>query len=406
MANLTALQSLIPPGACKADGAWTTSGNLMFYVCIYAVVLAVVCTALSMYVYKKHGMHDAVDRQVQRFGTLWVISTFFLALGVYISGHVVACTLGCGTYAVECASISCVVANHVPEGYVILGILLLVACVSILMNVNDLALLRLSNADTTMLSSMQSFMGADLLAPLGEWLLRVGFVLTVVTGLVPSPSSNCGMQPPEVTEVTGDDCFNHVMGMLHANGIIYGLVLAILGALFRCFAPRRVGDGWQCFDFRGHPLIALLALISIAFLLFLGVAFLVVYVQNDNGSAATMDFCTHYESQASCEGRQLPSAWYVWASRRKMNDKPPHIPALTRDGWQCAWYDNIATVSRSGCMRVDCDKDGKWLDGRKLAIVAEFLGLVTGVYGIYFIIWTINIMDHVIKEKSPEKSEV
>merc|ERR1712007_297622 len=85
----------------------------------------------------------------------------------------------------------------------------------------------------------------------------------------------------------------------------------------------------------------------------------------------------------------------------KMNDKPAHIPALTKDGWQCAWYDNVATVSRSGCMRADCDKDGgAWGEGRKLAIVAEFLGLVTGVYGIYFVIWTTNIMDHVIKEKS------
>ena len=48
---------------------------------LHAVVLAIVLTMLAYKVYDKWELHDDAQVQINRFGTLWVISTFFLSLG-------------------------------------------------------------------------------------------------------------------------------------------------------------------------------------------------------------------------------------------------------------------------------------------------------------------------------------
>jgi hypothetical protein len=228
------------------------------------------------------------------------------------------------------------------------------------------------------------------LGPMGEWMIRIGFVLTVVTGLIPSPASNCGVQPQEVTDVAGDDCYNEKMSVFHASSIVFGLIIAILGTLLRLFGKRYVKGEWKSFQFGGQsPYITAMVVISLVFLLLPGVALLGIYKMNDSGSAAEVDFCSRYTTRDACSGQELPSLWYTWASERKMDENP----GLTQDGWQCEWLEAVSMTS-APCVRANCDANGR-LGPRKLAIVAEYLGLVIGVFGIYFAIWAIAILDRV-----------
>lgn len=390
------LTSLIPPGACESQTAWTSQGQLLYWGSLYAVVVALACTILAYKTYHLLDLRKDAQEQIQRLGTLWVISTFFLALGVFVAGHVVQCNLGCSTYASECGSISCVVANFMPEGYVVLALLLLSACVAILRNVNDLTLQRMDDAGMSGLITADMQSGyKGVLGAIGEWLLRVGFVFTVITGLIPSPMSNCGLQPQSVTDIAGDDCFAEVMSNLHVQGIIIGLVLAIIGTFIRIFAPRKIGSEWKGASFSSSPLpVKALVVLSLVFLLAMGVVFLVIYAANDKGAAIEVDFCPHYKSEAACLGQELPDQWYSWAAARKQAD---FGDKLTVDGWQCEWHDMISTVS-TGCVRTNCNNNGR-VNRYKLAVVAEFLGLVIGVYGVYFGIWTAGIYDRYLQMK-------
>jgi len=363
----------------------------MFFGSLYAIVVVLVLTRLAYKVYQQHGLHDDAKVQIQHFGTLLVISTFLLCLGVYIHGYVVNCSLGCSTFATECSSISCTVANHVPEGYVVLGSLLLVNAVAMLRMINDLTITRMQLAgfEKGLWTGLWTKSGANT-AAVGEWCLRVGFVSTIVTGLVPTPASNCGVQPSSVTEVTGDDCFNGFMSNLHTNGLAYGIALATLGTLLRTFAPREVKGEWNRFKCKcGRRAIGVMAmvLVSLVFLLLPGLSFLAVFVVNNTGPAAKVDFCSHYTTQAACSGQELPRLWYTWAAERKMGS----TSGLTKDGWQCEWLETVAMTS-TPCVRANCDHKNR-LGPRKTAIITEYLGLVNGVYGIYFAVWTIRILD-------------
>merc|ERR1719422_2625753 len=128
-----------------------------------------------------------------------------------------------------------------------------------------------------------------------------------------------------------------------------------------------------------------MVVLSLVFLAIPGVVFLIFYFTNDEGPANQVDFCTLYMTEAACLGQELPSSWYHWASARKMG------PGMTQDGWQCEWLHHVAMVTPS-CVRANCNAHGR-LDSRKLAIVAEFIGLINVVYSIYFIIWTNAILD-------------
>merc|ERR1712110_334368 len=53
-------------------------------------------------------------------------------------------------------------------------------------------------------------------------------------------------------------------------------------------------------------------------------------------------------------------------------------------------------MATNPCVRTNCDLDDR-LEGRKMAIIYEFIGLVLGVYGISLGIRIIAIMDHISK---------
>merc|ERR1712072_170243 len=108
-------------------------------------------------------------------------------------------------------------------------------------------------------------------------------------------------------------------------------------------------------------------------LLLLGLVFSVLYMVNDNGAAMEIDICNRYTTESQCLGQELPAQWKQWADARTRDQSAKFENLLTTDGWQCEWVDSVSMASNP-CVRTNCNLDDR-LEGRKLAIIYEFIGL-------------------------------
>lgn len=72
---------------------------------------------------------------------------------------------------------------------------------------------------------------------MGEWLARVGFALTTITGIMPSLASNCHLQPSSVYEF----CWKEEMSNPHGLGVSCGIFLTFVGlqVLFVAMPPTQ-----------------------------------------------------------------------------------------------------------------------------------------------------------------------
>jgi len=280
-------------------------------------------------------------------------------------------------------------ANINREAFLALAVMLIVTCIVAIRSVNHITVKRMQFEGKTTKQLLEEHSAAGK----AEWGIRVGFVMTIITGLVPSPAHNCGVQPADVTELVGDNCWAASLSLIHTIGIIAGLAIAIIATMVRIFLPR-AGPGSDdacCFAVsvaRKHRAFGLHLFITLACLLVTGLIWLVVYLAHDNGAAFAIDYCRDYSSKAACLGYEIPNSWLTWAAARKREDNPT---ILTVNGWQCEWLEEISFTS-APCVRKSCDVDGR-LAGRKLAIIAEFLGLVFGAFGVLEGINIIGILD-------------
>jgi len=210
----------------KSPNTWANSAPHVIHVAL-STVCGFLFLAMVLLIRRSLRQYPPKSRRhLESLGKWSFLAIFFLGFDLLIPGRVTDCTLGCSSWASACNSISCICANLTTEGYVYLLLLMAFNCKIFLDEINSIAAGRMQALRKT----------AGGWAQWCEYMMRAGVLLAVITGLVPSPASNCDIMEPE--SLGGNSCLEDQMAYLHTFGIGCGVALLLLGSGLRMFVPR------------------------------------------------------------------------------------------------------------------------------------------------------------------------
>mmetsp|Transcript_5185 Transcript_5185/g.16648 ORF Transcript_5185/g.16648 Transcript_5185/m.16648 type:complete len:230 (+) Transcript_5185:103-792(+) len=147
--------------------------------------------------------------ETNHVGAFILIPPFYLALGAIIGWRVVDCTLGCSAWASSAPSISFFTANIQREGYMMLFMTLMLTALIFFKRIDKMARRRYVDAAKGVAHPWSRS------SLVGEWMMRCGFVLTTITGIMPSLASNCHLQPASRYE----RCWEEEMSNPHGEAL-------------------------------------------------------------------------------------------------------------------------------------------------------------------------------------------
>lgn len=306
-------------------------------------------------------------------GTFFLIPPFFAAMGAVIGWRVVDCTLGCSSWAESAPSISFLTANIMFEGYVLLFVMLVLIAYIFFERVDEMARNRIKRESE---GALLNFRCSSLL---GEWLMRLGFTMTTITGIMPSLAGNCHMQPRENYEY----CYQEVMSSgPHTLGIAGGIFSIFIGFQLRAVGPV-IGQGLANLRPGGAKAYAFwtLVLAEVTFLLMLGFFAIWGYFLALSGKGTkSVDVCILHDTQAHCIGETLPPLQQQWADQRE-------------GGWRCRWDPNV-DFYQYPCTKFDCDRGGG-LTQNKYSVIFEYLGFLYWAIACAGMTQAIDIVDDI-----------
>ena len=373
------------PVACEAGSGISSESYALITGSAIFAVMVLVTLILRLQIERQNEAAIGDYSHVEMYGVLALFLVFFLCAGLGVGGLVTNCTLGCSSFAAHCGSLSCIFSNLLPQGYVYICVLLVLASVIFLYYINGMASLRVRSEHGKL--DLVRRVSWCRMAVIGEWTMRVGVLLTVLTGILPAPTNNCGIVPEQVMTLAGDDCFYANSNVVHAVGAVGGVLLAAVGLVLRMTAPVYVFRGgdevikaWPCSRTNPHSLFSDRALGGLAIIVWLNLVVAVVmfslYVTLETMTIAkTVDTCLNYRSREACLGLDLPQAQFNWAKERLQSSDPEH---LSTDGWQCEWSETRA-FTYAPCTAINCDRDGR-LSRFKYSTTFEYLGLIFSTY--------------------------
>eukprot|EP00040_Diaphanoeca_grandis_P015391 m.78529 g.78529 ORF g.78529 m.78529 type:complete len:414 (+) comp25123_c1_seq1:190-1431(+) len=286
-------------------------------------------------------------------GKLLLMPLFFIALGVFVISRALDCSLGCSTFAAHCTSISCIVANLMPEGYTFLFVMLVTQALVFYDRIDEISRVRRSHA---------SYVGT--LRPIAENLVRVGVVMMTLTGMIPMYTTNCHLET-----APGTGCWESTLGMFHL-AIVPGIGLSSIGLLLLLCIRRHHGESSTekrsfglMANTRDMPspvrrVVLILMALAVITTIMAGVFFL-TWILAFPENSSTIDTCIKYTTAAACTGAAHNNYVRTLADNRT-------------DGWRCRWYED-APVWMSPCMLADCNKDDRIFTHRR-GIMCEYLG--------------------------------
>jgi len=171
--------------------------------------------------------------ETNHVGAFILIPPFYLALGAIIGWRVVDCTLGCSAWASSAPSISFFTANIQREGYMMLFMTLMLTALIFFKRIDKMARRRYVDAAKGVAHPWSRS------SLVGEWMMRCGFVLTTITGIMPSLASNCHLQPASRYE----RCWEEEMSNPHGVGVAAGIFLTFCGYQLRAVGPIAMHSG-------------------------------------------------------------------------------------------------------------------------------------------------------------------
>lgn len=304
------------------------------------------------------------------FGAYWLIPPFFVGMGCVIGWRVVDCTLGCSSWAESAPSISFLTANMMFEGYVLLFVMLTMMAYMFFQRVDIMARNRIQGErEGTRVWTASSL--------LGEWLMRIGFVLTTFTGIMPSLTSNCHLMPPDRYEY----CWAEVMVGPHSWGITGGIGLTFFGYQMRAITPI-LGRGMNMRP-GGGRFYAFLTLVLSEISFFLMCAYFIAwgyFLFNAGAATKDVDLCILKDTEDKCTGADLTVLQQQWADMRE-------------GGWRCRW-DPRTDYYLYPCTKYDCDADGR-ITNNKYSVIFEYLGFLMWAVACVGMTQAIDVMDDV-----------
>jgi len=192
--------------ACAPDAPHSGPGLLLMYGTGGGCLLSFLMWVLS-------GLGETASgtkpMETNHVGAFILIPPFYLALGAIIGWRVVDCTLGCSAWASSAPSISFFTANIQREGYMMLFMTLTLTALIFFKRIDKMARRRYVDAAK---GDAHPWSRSSLV---GEWLMRCGFVLTTITGIMPSLASNCHLQPASRYE----RCWEEEMSNPHGEAL-------------------------------------------------------------------------------------------------------------------------------------------------------------------------------------------
>mmetsp|Transcript_4698 Transcript_4698/g.14824 ORF Transcript_4698/g.14824 Transcript_4698/m.14824 type:complete len:434 (+) Transcript_4698:83-1384(+) len=385
------------PFACAPGDEYSMPGKVLFWGSVGGAVLF-----FFMWLFSGLGEAATGERPLAQnhMGTFFLIPPFFVAMGAVIGWRVIDCTLGCSSWAESAPSISFLTANIMFEGYVLLFVMLVLIAYIFFERVDEMARNRVKlEAEVAALNRIGNKLEAEVkphhlpyyfTSLAGEWLMRWGFALTTITGIMPSLAGNCHMQPTEYYEY----CYEEVMSAgPHTIGIAGGIFLTFLGFQLRAVGPI-TGQGLEKLKPGGARSYAFYTLVISELTFFLMLAYFVAwgYFLSLSGTGTKrVDVCILHETMDQCTGASLPPMQQRWADQRQ-------------GGWKCRWDPN-ADFYQYPCTKFNCDAGGR-VTQNKYSVIFEFLGFLYWAIASAGMTQAIDIMDDIPAIENPIKKYV
>ena len=191
---------------CGEEDPYSSPAKVLWYGALFGALLSFLVWLLTGLSEQVSGMKPM---EINHVGTFVLIPPFYLALGAIIGWRVVDCTLGCSAWASSAPSISFFTANIQREGYMMLFMTLTLTALIFFKRIDKMARRRYVDAAK---GDAHPWSRSSLV---GEWLMRCGFVLTTITGIMPSLASNCHLQPASRYE----RCWEEEMSNPHGEAL-------------------------------------------------------------------------------------------------------------------------------------------------------------------------------------------
>lgn len=360
------------PFECAPDDEYTMPAKTLFWGSVGGAVLF-----FFMWLFSGLGEAATGERPIAQnhMGTFFLIPPFFVAMGAVIGWRVVDCTLGCSSWAESAPSISFLTANIMFEGYVLLFVMLVLIAYIFFERVDEMARNRVKR-EAEMAPEPAPY---HLTSLGGEWLMRLGFALTTITGIMPSLAGNCHMQPTQYYEY----CYEEVMSAgPHTIGIAGGIFMTFVGFQLRAVGPI-TGQGMVNLKPGGAHSYAFYTLLISELTFFLMLAYFVVwgYFLTLSGiGTKRVDVCILHDTIDECTGASLPPMQQRWADQRA-------------GGWKCRW-DPHADFYQYPCTKFNCDAGGR-VTQNKYSVIFEFLGFLYWAIASAGMTQAIDIMDDI-----------
>mmetsp|Transcript_32133 Transcript_32133/g.95896 ORF Transcript_32133/g.95896 Transcript_32133/m.95896 type:complete len:416 (+) Transcript_32133:93-1340(+) len=349
--------------ACAPDAPHSGPGLLLMYGTGGGCLLSFLMWVLS-------GLGETASgtkpMETNHVGAFILIPPFYLALGAIIGWRVVDCTLGCSAWASSAPSISFFTANIQREGYMMLFMTLTLTALIFFKRIDKMARRRYVDAAK---GDAHPWSRSSLV---GEWLMRCGFVLTTITGIMPSLASNCHLQPASRYE----RCWEEEMSNPHGAGVAAGIFLTFCGYQLRAIGPIAMHSGVEGASAYAYYTLVVSELAFLCMLVFFACWLHFLYAGGPN--PRTVDVCLLHTTQSACTGEDLPPQQQRWADQRP-------------GGWQCRW-DPDTDYYRYPCTRHDCDAGGR-LEGNKYSVIFEYLGFLYWAIACAGMTQAIDVMD-------------
>mmetsp|Transcript_118854 Transcript_118854/g.165610 ORF Transcript_118854/g.165610 Transcript_118854/m.165610 type:complete len:406 (+) Transcript_118854:1-1218(+) len=360
------------PFECAPDDEYSMPAKVLFWGSALGALLFVL-----IFCYSGLGEAATGERPIAQnhMGTFFLIPPFFVAMGAVIGWRVIDCTLGCSSWAESAPSISFLTANIMFEGYVLLFVMLVLIAYIFFERVDELARNRVKReAELDQKPApyhMESLWG--------EWLMRIGFALTTITGIMPSLAGNCHMQPSDYYEF----CYEEVMSAgPHTFGIAGGIFLTFVGFQLRAAGPI-AGQGFSNMKPGGPKSYAFYTFLISNFTFTLMLIYFVIwgyFLALSGKGTKLVDVCILHQTMDDCTGASLPPLQQRWADQRE-------------GGWKCRWDPN-ADFYQYPCTKFNCDAGGR-VTQNKYSVIFEFLGFLYWAIASAGMTQAIDVMDDI-----------